>query len=217
MNLGAHMIVARSFSEDPRYWLGAALPDLASMGGFRLLGTTPDAVVTGGIAFHHRTDEAFHHHPWFTDLQHPLRETLLADGLTRGAARAIAHVGPELLLDGCLLASAVDGATHAVTLARALDTVESLRPDLVPLVVPDRRDRWLDHLERVGDWRPTDDDQRVEAVARRLHRILQRRPRLAFDRGQLGVVEDRLRAVESQIAATAESFIDDLVAVLTPA
>lgn len=209
MNLGAHIVVAqRRLDNDPAYWLGSALPDIASMGGFRLLGSTQHDRVTAGIAFHHRTDEAFHHHAWFNSIQFPLREALLDAGFSRGPARAIAHVGPELLLDGWLLGAGADA------IDAAFDVLGSLRDQLTPLVLPEHRDRWSTHLDRASDWRPGHDAHDHHAVARRLHRILERRARLGFDVSQIGEAARLLETVNQHIGDTAADFIDELSAQL---
>ncbi len=217
MNLGAHIVVAkRLVDDDPAYWMGAALPDIAGMGGFRLLGSTDHGRVAAGIAFHHRTDEAFHHHVWFNDIQRPLREALLGAGLDRGPARAIAHVGPELLLDGRLIGPP-RGGENVEAIDAAFDTINGLHSDLASLVRSEHRERWGTHLDRAARWRPSGEDHRVEAIARRLHRILARRPRLAFDAGHIDAVAVHLAPVDEHIADTADSFVTELVELLRAA
>ncbi|MEZ5230676.1 MAG: hypothetical protein R2710_29605 [Acidimicrobiales bacterium] len=213
MNFGAHIVVARHLGDDPRFWLGAALPDLAAMGGFRLLGDTTDDQITAGIGIHHRTDEAFHRHPWFTDLQRTLQSVLLDDGLSRGAARAVAHVGPELLLDASLLAASGPGSGpgHGDTIGAALAELPTLGDDLAPLVRPAHRDDWAHHLDRVASWHPANDDHDVDAIARRLHRILSRRPRLTFGSEQIGVVATHLRSINDHVERTATVIVGELV------
>ncbi len=205
MNLAGHIVVAERIERDrPAFWLGAALPDIAGMGRVRLLGTTVDDDLRRGIAFHHASDEAFHSHPWFTDLQRSLRELLLDDGFGRGAARAIAHVGPELFLDGAVLSwdhTAVDRAFAEL----------SARPEaLETLVLPEFRAQWVTHRLRASAWRPHDEPHDPHAVARRLQRILQRRPRLAFDADRVEAVADHLYPFERRVASTAADFVDDL-------
>ena len=206
VNLGAHIIVAqRAGHESSGFMLGAALPDIASMGGFRLLGSTDDADVADGIAFHHRTDDAFHHHPWFVDVQRPLRSALLDAGLGRGASRAIAHVGPELLLDGWLIDADAD------LIEAAFAELSPNADALTPLVRAEHRERWNAHLRRAAAWRPGDEPHDPAAVAQRLHRILRRRPRLAFDSDRVGAVGDLLVPTNDHIGSTSADFMADLV------
>ncbi|MBX7194398.1 MAG: hypothetical protein K1X94_20250 [Sandaracinaceae bacterium] len=99
MNFFAHLVVARRVERDPAFLLGAMLPDFATMSGARLAATA-HPVLGAGIAEHHRTDDAFHATPTFIALASDMGTRLDAAGLPWGAARAIAHVGTELFLDG---------------------------------------------------------------------------------------------------------------------
>lgn len=210
MNLGAHIVVAHRTSPDARaFALGAALPDLASIGGFRLLGSTTNVQVSNGIAFHHRTDDAFHRHPWFTDLQRSLGESLHHAGLARGPVRAIAHVGPELLLDGALIAD------HGDTIDATLQSIRPGLGSLIPLVRDEHRAPWERHLQRVAGWQPSGETHDADAVARRLHRILLRRPRLAFGQDSIDAVGELLGPVADHIDRTAAEFINEISAQLS--
>lgn len=129
MNFFGHVVVATWLPDaDGRTALGAMLPDLLGIAGLR--GVEPrDPEVARGLELHHRTDDVFHASDAFVTLQASLRAALEAGGLQGGPARAVAHVGVELLLDGALLDGidldggarvtprlegvAVDGATHA--------------------------------------------------------------------------------------------------------
>ncbi len=210
MNVGGHIVVAASVApEEPVVWLGAALPDLGAMGRFRLLGSTPDPEVTRGIAMHHRTDDVFHSHPWFTGLMSRLRASLKEAGLDRGAARAIAHVGPELLLDGELLRR--PGQTDAVdTTIRLLDEPE-LRARLRSLVSPDMATDWIEHLASVAGHPSPPDHHDPHAVAQRLHRILRRRPRLAFDADQVAAAAACLDAEHERLLSGVDELMSDLI------
>ncbi|MGF1599301.1 MAG: hypothetical protein ACFCVK_20705 [Acidimicrobiales bacterium] len=218
MNAGGHIAVLAAAGVGPgdaasrSRLLGAALPDLAAMGRFRLLGRTDDPAVTAGIRFHHRTDDAFHHHPWFHHRHRRLAAALDDAGLGRGAARACSHVGIELLLDGELLtlapvAAATDGAFDAITdVARALDG----------LVASDHRPRWREHLDLLADHRLPRDYDDPGAVAARLHRILTRRPRLAFDATHIATLAQHLALAQDDIAATGPALVAELAARLAP-
>lgn len=174
------------------------------MGGFRLLGETTNEDVADGIAFHHRTDDAFHRHVWFTDIQRTLGEALTTAGLARGPARAIAHVGPELLLDGALVAA------HGATIDSTVASMQAGVSDLLPLVRAEHEVRWDRHLQRVAHWEPAGEPHDPAAVARRLHRILDRRPRLAFASDSIDVVGELLDPVADHISSTAAEFIDEI-------
>lgn len=206
MNIAGHIAVAmRLAPDDPRVWLGAALPDLGAMGRFRLMGDTPDPDVTAGIALHHATDDAFHRHPTFTGAMARLRTALADDGVGRGPARAVAHVGPELLIDGFLLAD--DELAEAVEAAFA--EIDALGVALAPLVETSSV-AWLHHLGKVQAWGLPDDYGDPHAVARRLHRILSQRPRLELATDHVAAIGDRLAAEQPTLDRSVPSLVDDL-------
>ncbi|MFM2418748.1 MAG: hypothetical protein RL385_3471 [Pseudomonadota bacterium] len=104
MNFVSHLALAQAVRRDAGFLLGAMLPDFASMAGVRI---RPDGLVDGGLAevsagvHHHlRVDDIFHGHPQFLALMAVCVDQLTLAGVPRGPARAAAHVGVELLLDG---------------------------------------------------------------------------------------------------------------------
>src|SRR5262245_38990668 len=97
------------------------LPDFASMSRARLAGAE-DARIAAGIALHQRTDDAFHGAPTFVALYRDGCQELEAAGLGLGPARAVAHVGTELVLDGLLLDGAAAGP-YLEALAVPIDEV----------------------------------------------------------------------------------------------
>ncbi|MFT7598508.1 MAG: hypothetical protein ACI8TP_001429 [Acidimicrobiales bacterium] len=206
MNVGGHLAVAAEISDEPTFWLGSVLPDLGAIGRFRLLGTVDHSTVTAGIAFHHDTDAAFHSHPWFVDIQSRLHGSLVAAGLTRGAARAIAHVGPELLLDGSYLA---DRDKHD----QALAAVATIGDGLASLVAIDS-EGWMIHLRRVAEVGLPTDYADPAAVAARLHRILMRRPRLSFEETCVDDVAEILAERRLEIETIAGPLLAELVSQL---
>ena len=193
------------------YLIGAALPDLAAMGRFRLLDRPADVDVSAGIDLHHRTDDVFHRHPWFRTHSAAVSATLQSAGLSRGAARACGHVGIELLLDGHLLVERV-GLRQAVDSAiagagRRIDELE-------PLVAEPQRPGWRHHLDRLAGWDVPADYQHPTAVAARLQRIVSRRPRLAFPPDQTSLVAAALAEQHQQLVDEAPDLLDDLTAEL---
>ncbi|MEM9564360.1 MAG: hypothetical protein AAGA93_17180 [Actinomycetota bacterium] len=212
MNFAGHVEVARDGSlvrgdNEARFHLGAVLPDLAAMGRFRLLARPDDPDITAGIDIHHRTDDAFHRHRWFRDTSGAVVRRLDRAGVPRGAARAVGHVGIELLLDGHLLRQpgglgpAVDAAIEA-----AGDAVE----ELVPLVDEGQRGHWRHHLEQVAVWSVPDDYHRPDAVAARLERILRRRPRLALPPEAIATVAEALATQQDAVRDGAAPLIAEL-------
>ncbi|MEM7325578.1 MAG: hypothetical protein AAF531_21005 [Actinomycetota bacterium] len=214
MNFVGHVRVAIDQGGDRDrlgFLIGAALPDIAAMGRFRLTNRPTDPDVQAGVALHHRTDDAFHGHPWFRDHSAAVTGNLLDAGLPRGAARACGHVGVELLLDGYLLASGTDNLGG--TTGEAMAAVNRPEFGLADLVDAEHRPDWGRHLRRTAGWPLPDDYREPAAVAHRLQRILDRRPRLRFDAEQA----DRVAQILADRRPLLEQGADELLAELAVA
>lgn len=210
MNFSAHIAVAAHLSDpdhDAGWLLGSALPDLAAMGGFRLLGATSDEAVSRGIGCHHATDRAFHQHRWFTERNRALRGRLAELGVARGPARACSHVGIELLLDGELMSR---GPTQRHT-ASAVAAVGPRRQELTSLV-PTRPQAWQRHLDLLASRPLPLDNHDPQRVALRLHRILSNRPLLALDEAMVDVVAEALAEYKPAIDTSAEEIVTAVAA-----
>ncbi len=172
MNYFAHACLALRRRDDPRFALGAMLPDWTAWLEAGLTSVS-DPSVAAGVRFHHQSDSAFHGAPRFASLVREATARLRAAGLDRGPARGAAHVGVELLLDGALLAEpdACAGYLAAIEAARAAaDTLAWSRPEGDP-----RFAQLCTRLEQQGLPRAYGDP---EQVALRTARTLARRPRL---------------------------------------
>lgn len=103
MNFFGHAWVAGCFNASDAFILGSMLPDLAN-----ILRTSPPqarhAEVDAGIRMHHETDRVFHDTESFRSLENAARLDLAQAGVPKGARRALAHVGVELLIDAELAA-----------------------------------------------------------------------------------------------------------------
>lgn len=168
MNYLGHAFVASLQSSDPAFALGAMLPDLTQMAGLRL--TRVSARLIDGIAFHHRTDSAFHAHPSFVDGQRALQRALSDAGVRKGPARAMAHIGIEFLIDAAFVPS--DGYLEALELGAAdSDIWGPCEPEIRSVL------RGLCGHLRARLWAP---HQVTEVrLIERLRATLDRRPRLA--------------------------------------
>ncbi|HET6952840.1 MAG TPA: hypothetical protein VFI47_20830 [Acidimicrobiales bacterium] len=201
MNFLGHTHVALAAGrDDPRWLLGAVLPDLAPMAGVRV----PHAGLTGplgeGVACHLRADAAFHAHPDFRSGSRAIRHALAGRGVASGPARAVGHAGWELLLDGTLIGSDTEAAFHW-----ALSVGDHAAPAL-----PGEGDRarWRAFLARgrmAGGLRYDD----PAWVAARLHTMLARRPRLALPDAQVGVVAEVLDAQAAAVREVAATVLAD--------
>jgi hypothetical protein len=193
MNFLGHAAAARWHSDDPRFVLGAMLPDFAHMAGLR--GVRPEGEqVLAGIAFHHRTDAAWHGCPGFHALSHAGTERLQAEGVGRGPAMALGHVAIELLLDGVLAddRELTDDYAAALRVELALDdALQRVRVRLAEAGAP----RW--YLD-------------LDALAPRLERILASHPRLALAPGDREPLRGWLVDARVQVSADAPQLLAEL-------
>jgi hypothetical protein len=204
VNFVGHIAVGASVADDTGFLVGTAAPDFASMARTRLRGGAAGAgALADGIALHHATDRAFHADEWFLAMEHELRVRLLADGLPDGGARACAHVGVELLLDGVFVHDAE--VHHAV--ARVYEAIGEPSDAVVDLAEPHERVRWHEHLVGISQRLDPMSYSDTDAVGRRLHTIASRRPRLAFPSTMIDVVCEQLRALQPRIRDDAPTVL----------
>jgi hypothetical protein len=211
MNLLAHAEVIRRLGyRQPQHVVGAMLPDLAGMARFRIP-PLPPGPLADGVAMHHRTDEVFHGSPrfqsWCAQATHHLTEA----GMARGAARASAHLGVELLIDGELVritdvADAVEGAMAASRAeVMALVTDPTIRAGV------DQMLGWITD----GGLRTAYEDP--EAVSWRIERILSHRPRLALGIDGRERCQRELQLLDELVTPLVPTVIEEAVEPLRPA
>jgi hypothetical protein len=208
MNFFGHAVVSLWQSHDARFVLGAMLPDLCGMLGIRAVRgeDTPIAELAAGIDFHHRTDAAFHGCDRFVALCSQTVDTLTAQGVGRGTARAIGHVGTELLLDGLL--SEQRDARDVYTRALALAVDERLSEHM--LVDPEQQARMHAGLQRLLRGSIPEAYRDPAFVADRLQWILSSRPRLAMQPTDAPIVQKELTRLNEDVAATAAEILDQV-------
>lgn len=122
MNYLGHSAVASWFSSEPMFLLGSMVPDFAAFLQISLP-EPRDAMLEAGIALHHETDRVFHEARTFRDLNRAAAQALAEANLPRGPARAVAHVGVEMLIDVAM----ADSPTARRTFQAALGTLEPQR------------------------------------------------------------------------------------------
>jgi hypothetical protein len=187
VNFVSHAAVASWYDTSPLFVLGAMLPDFLGMLGMRAVPVSEELV--RGVAFHHASDAAFHEAPQFIKLTHEARRALTAAGCSKGPARAVAHIGVELLLDPVLLDES--GARDAYT--KAIERAAAVRDEIAFL--PGDAARFFDFCRLLSQRDlPRRDD--LESVVVRIRRALAGRPRLALD--EAGVVAVRNWVVAAQ-------------------
>ena len=226
VNLVGHVAVAtrRDGDASPGLLAGSMLPDLGSIARVRLMpasaGAAPegDAVrdLADGIALHHASDTAFHDLPWFHRHSRLLRDLLLEAGVDRGPARACAHAGLEMLLDGVLVTDpVVERSTDAAF--GALTTNGPIRDAAAAAVAPDDRVRWVERLDQIG--RSLDPRAYASApgIATRLHRMTQGRARIELRVEHVDHVAVALEAHRPVVVRDSAQVVDDVLAALDTA
>jgi hypothetical protein len=209
VNYFGHAAVA-SWRADaaPELAFGAMLPDFAGMIRARL-GEQTSSVIASGVELHHATDGAFHRMPVVVASMRELDERLLAAGCARGPRRAVAHVGMELLLDGVLVDDAAFRASYLDGLGCDASAVRWRDDD-----APPRLAMLLDRLRAHGA--PVD-LRRVDAITRRLARMLAHRPLLAPNADDLRAIELALAEHQRRVQLSADGVVRGLRVALPPA
>jgi hypothetical protein len=205
VNFFAHAKLALWRSSDPRFVLGAMLPDLSGMLGLRLR-HVDHPELSAGVAYHHATDAAFHAAPIFVSWCSEGVASLSAAGVSRGTARAVAHVGSELLLDGVLSADSV--ALRAYHSALEVGARERLVDHLE--LSDEDSDALHDGLIRLRG-APIPEGYREPAfVLARLRSILARRPRLAMQDSDVVRVQRFVSDLHPRVATLSTELLDQV-------
>jgi hypothetical protein len=181
---------------------GAMLPDFIGMLRLGRPAVT-DAVLARGIAFHHGTDEVFHELEPFQRLSRSAFAWLSERNLPRGPARAVAHMGIEMLLDEALADD--DGARDAYRAALGVPLTELLR-----FPAPEDGDRLSALLHALQERAATYQLASPELVAQRIRRTLAGRPRLATDDAGQALVTTWITATRPLVTAEAPGVLATL-------
>lgn len=205
MNFFGHAAAACRVDGDPGFILGAMAPDLLPLCG-AVAGSTTSPGVAAGQAHHLAVDAAFHANPAFTNLAAWASSSLIEAGVPRGGARAAAHVGIELCLDGVLAREASARAAYARSLRQA-DGAGA------PFVWRDEvsRSRWRSLVARLRGGQVPDAYRDPDFVTDRLLGALARRPRLALSAHQAPSLRRFLPALAARVSAEAFALAGDLV------
>jgi hypothetical protein len=206
MNFFGHAAVAARFSDRGEFVLGAMLPDFSSMLGLREP-VAQDSVLAAGIRFHHVTDRAFHDLAIFRRFCKEAIVVLEGRGVARGTARAVAHVGVELLLDAALAEGAAARSAYLAGL-RAGQRPELLRVLLWPAAEHARLSRLMSRLE--GFAGGFEERGGISLVVERLSRTLAPRPRLAIVPDDVQAVSDWLELCQGTVVASAQALVIEL-------
>jgi hypothetical protein len=208
MNFFGHAVIARRKeaahgSVRAEFILGAMLPDFASMLRVRPPRVT-DTALEAGVRFHHATDDAFHGAESFLEFSRLASGFLLHRGLSRGSARAVAHVGVELLLDGALAHESAANEAYLRALDAALTKPVASHITWKTIEYESRFQHLCHTLRSRG---PLRSDPSSELIAERLRNILASRPRLALDDAGQSVVRDWVVAARPLIVSRAPLLV----------
>lgn len=189
-----------------RATVGAMLPDFVGMLG---LGrpAVHDESLARGVAYHHRTDEAFHELASFHELSRQSFAWLSEHGLVRGPARAVAHIGVEILLDEVLADDAGARDAYRAALATSLDGALTFPSEQAPARLESLRQNLLERARHYVTPSP-------ELVAQRIRRSLAGRPRLAVDDAGEALLGAWVALIRPQIRASAPALLATLRAQL---
>jgi len=208
MNFFGHAAIAGRFRASPEFVFGAMLPDFCGMLGLGTPGVTADTL-GAGVRFHHLTDHAFHELGTFRTFCRDAARWLDAQGVRRGTARAVAHVGVELLLDAAL-AEGEGARTHYLdALGAGQDPALLERSAFCP---EDRTS--LGGLARTLALRGIAPNPDTTVVVARLERALAARPRLAIEPRDRGPVGSWVELFRDRVVASTPEVVSELTSTL---
>ena len=204
VNFFGHAAVARAHEAVPDFVLGAMLPDFAGM--LRLRAPAVSAAgIARGVALHHATDAAFHTLPAFLTLMAKAQRTLGEAGVRRGPARAVAHVGVELLLDEVLMEEAANRTAFLQALRHASATSDAI-------VWPTTADafRFAELIAMLIARGLSASRATPEGLTRRVCGALTHRPRLALLDQEPAAVRDWVVAARPDVVGWAPVIMTEL-------
>ncbi len=206
MNFFGHAWVAAWFSEREPFLLGSMLPDFASV-----LGVPPPASrhaeLSAGIELHHRTDRAFHDSHVFQSLEQRARAALAGAGVSKGARRALAHVGVELLIDAELTRRAPDWSAFALALRYGSSPACGAQLEWRASTPGDTGERLARLCSRLASAERATDRA---SIAARLIAALSARPRLALRAEEAPAVHAWLGECAPDVSAGLEPLLAEL-------
>lgn len=211
MNFFGHASVASWYEATPGFVLGAMLPDFFSMLRMKPASAL-DPNLVRGIELHHRTDAAFHGAERFLALTRTARIALSEAGLARGPARAVAHIGVELLLDEVLASEQTARMAYLDALAHGQSHPQSLA-----FQGQDDPPRLRALLAVLASRGAPESTAAPSLVAERIERALKGRPRLSLDEPSRELVGDWVVRTRPDVVECASALLGELRARLSGA
>lgn len=158
--------------------------------------------VTAGIAHHHATDAVFHSAPTFVAIHDGGTRAMEATGVRRGPARAVSHIGTELLLDGFLVQRSETRSAYLEALEMTGLQLEAASPE-----GQSRLTRLLGRLREIGI---PDGYGEVDSVVDRLDRTLRGRKRLAFTDAERPAITDWLTETQARLVSEHHDLMQEV-------
>jgi len=183
----------------PRICAGAMLPDFVGMLRIRRPAVLDDEIARG-VSFHHATDRVFHELDAFHLLSRGALGWLLERGMPRGPARAVAHIGIEILLDEELARDARARSAYRAALALPLS-------DSLQFAGADDGARLASLEQALLGRAATERSPAPEIVAARIARTLAGRPRLATDPAGQALLEEWVVRSRPEVEARAPGLL----------
>ncbi len=210
MNYSGHLLEAIAIRPDASDAFNFAVmaPDMVGIAGTRLSKDCSDAELVAGVNFHYATDDALNGNRKFTLVKEKYRN-IHEQYLPRGAARACADPGSEMLLDGyALQRDDVAQAFQRVMNAAAAEEfpLRQLATDGQALV---------DVVRKYQQHGPPFAYRNPVEVAYMLHRRVQSRQRLRFDASALPKVAETFKDQQAYLAKIAGSLFEDTARALS--
>ena len=210
MNYVAHGAVAKlvNLGVSDEFVYGSMLPDFAGMARTKLIRPILNQEIENGVKFHYATDYAFDRNDKFRLIKARFFE-IHNKYLPRGAARACADPGSEILLDGFALD--IPGAADLfdrvmVKAARYSIKTDSLTIDQVAL---------NELNQKMAEYGAPIAYRDVEFAAISLHRRLSDRPRLSFSEDLIDRVAETFELQQKVIGRVAAILFRETVSDLS--
>ena len=210
MNFFGHAVVASWRTSEPGFVLGAMLPDFATMSRNRI--ASVGEPLDPGVAHHHQVDAVFHQASTFVQLCELISMRLENLDVRRGTARAVGHIGTELLLDGWLRSESVaQGRGVEVLYAAALDVGAADRlGSQVQWRDSNGAGRFESLRQRLVSYGLPPDFASPETVAHRIARAVEHRPRLRVDSRDTDAVLRTLQEMQKVVENAASALMDEV-------
>jgi hypothetical protein len=208
VNFFGHAVAASWSSDEPRFALGAMLPDFSSMARGRVV-EVGDADVGAGVAHHHDIDRAFHRLPAFRDLCRDADARLRRAGMRRGPSLGASHVVIELLLDGVLVGAAEPEAGDLYV--EAVQTAAACPDDLdLEWRDPTERSRWRSLMGKLAERGLPVGYLDLTVVTERVRMVLSRRPRLAMTDQETTILRGEVGSIGGLVSRRSDELIEPL-------